>query len=664
MIQKLVYIIQYDKKNYALKHAPEEWDDSSIHWKRSMVYYGMSREFALPFEFVKDGAIMLRSIYYKNGPEAKAKLIIYQHQSLTIGYVEVAKFDFDFSTFIDHADSVEINLTDYNVESDIKSKEDVTYEFDLNRATEKVSMPEVPKVETESGFVLSQAWQAKYLVPTMSFTSSEEINPNILRTLDVPEDIATTNWNNVIAPANNGYVLETFSNKTIHVSLDLMIRNIWEDWPTPEVYFGAFDDQATGEDDSIVRKVITQNGRFEFEFDLSIESGRKYIFMFFADRRAYDHLPAVDGDMSTVEISVSNPTEQLTANVYPADEVFNMLMEKMTGQRFEYRNPALARIKLTSGDGLRNIQEAKLKTSFKDFFKSIHSVTGLCFGVEDGKPMLQSYEYFFNSSLKIMDLGNVTEVSISPAIDFMYSAIKVGYKDQNYEEELGRDEYNTEQQYSTGYRRSTNTLDLVSEYRADHLGIRKIRLDLERANNTDEDRSPDNDIFMIYTSPFTMMDSNVYRAITADDFQEVTGLLGRKDAINISISPKRNLLAHESFLKGALINTGAIAFESAKKDVAMTSRNSAGLVVERRNVYLSELYNPLFLPHIAKITAPVSPSQINVLKSKQNGYVTFRHRGVLVRGFLMEISTNIAYDDATEITLLLTPNNNMEQLIQ
>ena len=111
MIQKLIYILQYDNKNYALKHAPEEWDDSSIHWKRSMVYYGMSREFAFPLEFVKDGATMLRSIYYKNGPEAKAKLIIYQHQNLTVGYVEIAKFDLDFSTLIDHVDSVEINLT-------------------------------------------------------------------------------------------------------------------------------------------------------------------------------------------------------------------------------------------------------------------------------------------------------------------------------------------------------------------------------------------------------------------------------------------------------------------------------------------------------------------------------------------------------------------------
>lgn len=662
MIQKLIYIIQYDNKNYALKHAPEEWDDSSIVWKRSKTYYGMSREFAFPLEFVKDGATMLRSIFYKKGIEAKAKLIVYRHQNLTVGYTDIANFDFDFSTLIDHTDSVEISLTDYNIESDIKSRENLTYEFDLSKATQKISMPEVPKIETEKGILLSQPWQVKYLVPTFSFVSSGDINPNILRTIDTDE-LATTNWNNIIAPANNGYVLESFSNKTIHVSLDLMIRNIWEDWPTPEVYFGAFDDQATGEDDSIVRQVITQNGRFEFEFDLSIEPGRKYIFMFFADRRAYDHMPAVDGDMSTVEISVSNPTEQLTAYVYPADEVFNMLMEKMTGHKPEYRNPTLARIKLTSGDGLRNIREAKLKTNFKDFFKSIHSVTGLCFGVEDGKPILQPYEYFFNKSLKIMDLGNVTEVSISPATDFMHSSIKVGYKDQNYEEELGRDEYNTEQQYSTGLRRSSSTLDLVSVYRADHLGIRKIRLDLERANDTDEDRSPDNDIFMIYTSPFVTLDSNTYRAITADNFEEVTGLLGRKDAINISISPKRNLLAHESFLKGALINTGAIAFESAKKDVAMTSRNSAGLVVERRNVYLSELYNPLFLPHTAKINAPVSPSQIKILKERQNGYVTFRHRGILVSGFLMEISTNIAYDDATEITLLLTPNNNLENLI-
>src|SRR5699024_3891125 len=250
------------------------------------------------------------------------------------------------------------------------------------------------------------------------------------------------------------------------------------------------------------------------------------------------------------------------------------------------------------------------------------SVTGYCMGLENGLPVLKQYDYFFNQNLNITTLGNITEMELKPASDFLYGKIKVGYKNQNYEEELGRDEYNTEQTYSTGLNRTSKTLDLVSTYRADHLGIRKIRIDLEHANSTDEDRQADNDIFMIYTDE-PLKDGQPYPAITAEDFQLVNGIDGRTDAINIPISPKRNLLAHGEFLSSALFRTNAILFETAKKDVALESSDEVEMIIERRNVYLSELPDALFLPIVAKFTAPINISNIFDLKNKENGYLSF-----------------------------------------
>src|SRR5699024_10723416 len=130
--------------------------------------------------------------------------------------------------------------------------------------------------------------------------------------------------------------------------------------------------------------------------------------------------------------------------------------------------------------------------------------------------------------------------------------------------------YNTEQSYSTGLNRSSKTLDLISTYRADHLGIRTIRIDLEHANSTDEDRQADNDIFMVFTEmePF---ENSTYRAITAEDFVNVQGIDGRTDAINIPISPKRILRNHLPFLKGCFYYSNALIFETAKKDISLIS---------------------------------------------------------------------------------------------
>jgi len=667
MIQQLVFIIQYDGEKYKLDFSPEEWDESSIRWKRSLKYFGISREFSLPLKFVKDGAKLLRWIFYNGNIEEEAKLIIYTYIDLTEGYQKIYKGEFDFSTFNDQDDYVEISIADNGIEADIKANESTEYEFDISDAKHKVSMPEIPKIDKAEGNVSSTDWTAKYMTPSYVFTDTDQIDESKF-IVNSPDQGSTTNWNNIVSPSQNFHVIEGVQNTTIHVKLSLSIAGIKERGYS-NIMFAVYDDEHddnTNETSGIVHKEVFVNGVFNFEFDLSVEAERKYFFIFRTTPNSLffsDDMPVINAEDSAITISYSNPTEQLEFPAFRADEVFNMLMEKMTGINPEFEDDALGDIKITSGDGIRNISDAKLKTSFDDYFKSIHSVTGYCMGLENGLPVLKQYGYFFNQNLNITTLGNITEMELKPASDFLYGKIKVGYKNQNYEEELGRDEYNTEQTYSTGLNRTSKTLDLVSTYRADHLGIRKIRIDLEHANSTDEDRQADNDIFMIYTDE-PLKDGQPYPAITAEDFQLVNGIDGRTDAINIPISPKRNLLAHGEFLSSALFRTNAILFETAKKDVALESSDEVEMIIERRNVYLSELPDALFLPIVAKFTAPINISNIFDLKNKENGYLSFKFRGRTFSGFVLEISANISYSESVEVTVLLSQNNNLENLIK
>lgn len=668
MIQKLVFIVEHEGNEYALKHAPEEWDETSIRWKRSTKYYGISRDFTLPLKFVEDGAKFLRSVYYSEYTEAKASLKIYSHVDLTVGYKIIYEGTFDFSTFIDYDDYVEINIADNSIEAKIKANEAKEYEFNINsKAQHKISMPEIPKIDRVSGNVSSADWTAKYLAPAFIFSTIDDTETDLFK-INESEEGSTTNWDNIVNPSNNLHVIEAFEDAELNVKLSISIAGIIER-NYANISFAVYDDDHDDNEDengAIIIKDIFANGLFEYEFNLNIEAGKRYFFIFRTlpySTTWKDDLPVINGESSTIEISYSNPTKQLTFKGFRADEVFNMLMEKMTGINPEYENEALGQIKISSGDGIRNIEDAKLKTSFADFFKSIHSVTGYCMGLEHDLPVLAPYEYFFNKDLQIFQLGDVVDMEIKPATDFLYGNIKVGYKNQSYEEELGRDEYNTQQEYSTNLIRSSKTLDLVSVYRADHLGIRKIRIDLQSANDEHEDREADNDIFMVFTER-TPFDNNIYKAITAEDFESVEGIEGRKDAINLHISPKRNLHNHSSFIKGCLMGTNALLFETAKKDVDVVTTDQNGKVVERRNVYMSELHNALFTPIIAKFLAPINFSKINDLENKNNGYISFRYRGKMLKGFLIETSANISRTNTVEFTVLLTPNINLNNLIE
>lgn len=662
MIQKLAFFIKFEGEEYLLKYAPEEWDETSIRWKRSTKYFGISRDFSLPLKFVEDGAKLLRNIFYTGNIEEQASLIIYVHVNLSVGYSKIYEGEFDFSTFIDQDDYVEINIADNNIESDIKANESTEYDIEIDEAEHTVSMPEVPKIDKAVGNVSSSGLLTRYFVPAFIFTDTEEIDDELFEINSTFDTYGE--WSAIIDPNESAHFLTAFSQVNIHVYLDINITGVVETtYLDPAIFLTVYTSDMDAEQDDPLKYIpIYRNGRITFSFNIELEEGKKY-YLVFKSVPLFARMPNILGEISTIEISYSNPTEELKFKAYRADEVFNILIEKMTGINPEYENEALGQIKISSGDGVRNIEHSKIKTTFNDFFKSIHSVTGYCMGLENGLPILAPYEYFFNDVLNIIDVGEVTDIEIKPATDFLYSNIKNGYTNQSYEEELGRDEYNTEQQYSTGFNRISNALDLVSKYRADHLGIRKIRIELDKANLNDEDRQADNDIFMVFTEIEPYQD-NIYRAITAEDFEEVDGIDGRKEAINLPITPKRNLLNHSRFLASSLYRTNAILFESSKKDVDLRTVDQNGEVVERRNIYISELPDPLFLPYLIKFNSPIGINAIQNINNKENGYISFEYKSKKYRGFIMETSANISRTDIVEITVLPIPNTNIETLIR
>jgi hypothetical protein len=69
-------IVQISSTPVPLEYTPDGWQKVLIGWQRNWSYYGVNRNYTNPLSYVKDGAQIMRSIFYNGNIESKAYLLI------------------------------------------------------------------------------------------------------------------------------------------------------------------------------------------------------------------------------------------------------------------------------------------------------------------------------------------------------------------------------------------------------------------------------------------------------------------------------------------------------------------------------------------------------------------------------------------------------------
>ena len=59
-----------------LEYAPDGWMESALEWKRGFEYWGVFTTMSQPLRFVRDGAKILRYVYYTEGRQGNCELYI------------------------------------------------------------------------------------------------------------------------------------------------------------------------------------------------------------------------------------------------------------------------------------------------------------------------------------------------------------------------------------------------------------------------------------------------------------------------------------------------------------------------------------------------------------------------------------------------------------
>lgn len=128
-MKDLKFILNYDGTATTLTNSPDGWDDVLVKYERSTKYWGLFRSYTIPLRFIKEAALILRNAFYTDGVNAIATLTIQKLNRAIMQYYTAYTATFDFASFKDFDNYVDVMVVDGGLSAYIKKNEDVVYDF-------------------------------------------------------------------------------------------------------------------------------------------------------------------------------------------------------------------------------------------------------------------------------------------------------------------------------------------------------------------------------------------------------------------------------------------------------------------------------------------------------------------------------------------------------
>lgn len=683
-----------------LKFAPVNWMDLSVSFERGFTYYGMFRMYSTPFEFIKDGAQIIRKYnYLVDGIETKMYLKIrkFNYTLAVWDYQDFLYCELDFSTLNDTFDRVGINLIEGGFASKLKARENTTYEMDIvddpNRVWVKMDGLKLDCIVNWGILTASfpQAFTAIYL-PLSYYTTTEgtnlklgiySVDPPSFQRFIIKNDSNTTisidmktvlECNIIMSPSNTalGQVRVSYDILQLSPLAFISHNNIYTlgglaAGSTTALHLNQVDTIVLPTNQGIDFSIIVDDGLGgggTNGYQVDILDGCKLTASYW-NRKDATYIPALR-----------------PAKVY--QNLVSKIGDALTLQVSNLLNVTHNTKVITSGDAIRNLLSSKLKINFSDFYKSINSVlsASLYYNRMTNVAYLESKSSVFSATV-IAVIDEVNNFSAKTLTAEMFAKLKMGFGSYSYEENNGKDEFNQSTEFLTPLTKVQAEKDLTSPIRADMYGIEYTRLNLTSKVTTDADS--DNDSFFIHidsTSSGNVPAGNVgagepyynlYRkplfAIPSPNYWVVNNLAHADTAFNFFFSAKRQLARWGNYISSLLFLQGTkkIKFQSNTKNNAgntklQTIEGISATVIDEGSDELISNYAPsLFMPILFEFDYAEKYNLFGVIDANPHGVVQFKYKGNTYEGFIIKITTK-PYLQKQSCTLLASTNNDLTKL--
>jgi len=500
-----------------LTHSPAGWDKKSITFFYHKTYKSVFRSASLDLRFVKEGKEFIDTIFDSEGIEAEIGISIYIQNPVSLlyniafytGILDLSKREWD-------VDFTSCPIIDGSKEAAFIGNDEL--EFDLNSL-----------VAYDNTTVVAFLYQPETLnLPALDlyrYAKTQAVKQVIDEAIQATENVTTYAQNTTTLINDLGDNLLENDNKIYEnksaASIDV---NIVYDWSlVGTVIFSARVGLPLLVDYTL--KAIHKNSVGAVQNTMTLatlaevgaaggntvnvsESGSQDVTYTFAvgDYLEYE-IDYTMGDWEageTIEIDLLNTfnphtiIEEITTppattcRIFMAYEAVSRMVQLMTGETntskliyseilgrtdSEFQTYAsdgdASLLAITNGINIRKLTRA-INCKFKDLWLSIANMydLGLWYNRTSEYFEIKERSEFRDTSRVIIDLGEVKEMRITVAEDYVFNKILTGQVGKGeYEELNGVDEINLPAEYSTIITKIKNTLDIRIPYRTDSVGI-------------------------------------------------------------------------------------------------------------------------------------------------------------------------------------------------
>jgi len=324
---------------------------------------------------------------------------------------------------------------------------------------------------------------------------------------------------------------------------------------------------------------------------------------------------------------------------------------------------------LATGDMFRRIPNAPFKVNLKDLFQDGFSRWGIGLGVVNNQVRIEKLPYFYDKTTKILDLGEVSHLKLSPLTEGRGTSLRIGLKYDESNKLNGRNEYNTTQTYRQPVVvDKSSEIDLSSPFQASMYTIEDIRLNLYYQGTTDS--STDNSVFVVSITNDRIVPSNPVSAFKVfypeDNGGTVEGVYFPETAYNVDLAPGLCRERLKPYLTSLIFPISSpITFQTAERNDQMRSRFSAlePFVNERADL-LPDPANMLFMSIVAEFECIKEVNVRQIIQNNPYGYIEFTYFGATFKGFMQEVTVQPLKRANYTWKLLLTPDNDLSAFIK
>lgn len=479
-----------------LPETPEGWQDLAIGYERNMQKVGLVRNFSVPLSFVKDGARILRKLFFTGSIENKVTLLIRKMTMSVVGgtyqrvYNDFYSGEIDLSSVKVDGDKATASIAETGIQKQLKANESTMQELPVDDDPEKiiVRMDGIYLHETHNFDTGAFTTPADHLVQTL-FVNKEGQAPGVATfTVYLVNGPA-------ISPTSEDYFMLT--SQAI----------------TGMVLSGSFDLSSNSPDKSYQLRLKSSTGQNILIDTFSLNSTRQtytwnVTFNAAADERFWLYAfftPATGGInhyAGSFSLAYTSKFQTTYCNALLDKTVFERLSTKVLG--FESVESSVldsSTLALSCGDAVRGISGAKIKTSLSNFIEYSRVVHAAGFGIEGELMKIEAFADFLTESSPIA-LGEVKNVKTYMATDLMANTVKIGYPDKSIDDVNGKYEFNNTHVYSSPLTRVIKEHTLVSPYAAQPYYIETKRIQF--TGKTTTDNSADNDVIILDVEPITI----------------------------------------------------------------------------------------------------------------------------------------------------------------